>query len=352
MQLAAIRQDEGILPSNTYRVTILSCGGRFSEPSLSEHCFSGPGFSEHSVEAPMDDSARPISSRWRGAALLALLFLCLAAAPSLRAQDWIKTGTGLGVEKVRLAVPEFKPSSSDPQVTALLKVFNDTFWNDLDNSGIVELVSKSFYPLQVPGQPVDVVFAAWNAPPPNAAMLAFGNLGVSGGKVTVQGWLYDVKNTASPQVLGKVYTDNATEDAARLIAHKFADEIILRLGGGVGGIAESKIYFVSDRTGRKEIWVMDYDGSNQRQITHQGTISISPRISPDGSRLAFSSLTKSGWEITMYSFDLNRVVSYPRLGGTNLSPAWPPDGLKLAFSSSHGGDAEIYVSASGAVRGA
>ena len=299
----------------------------------------------------MDDSARPIPlrsrSRLRGP-LFALL-LCLAVVPWLGAQDWIKTGTGLGVEKVRLAVPDFRPSTSDPQNTALLKVFNDTFWNDLDNSGVVELVSKSFYPVQVPGQPVEVVFPAWNSPPPNAAMLAFGNLGAGGGKLTVQGWLYDVKNTASPQVLGKVYTDNATEDAARLIAHKFADEIILRLGGGIGGIAESKIYFVSDRSGRKEIWVMDYDGSNQRQITHQGTISISPRISPDGSRLAFSSLTKSGWEITMYSFDLNRVVSFPRYGGTNLSPAWSPDGLKLAFSSSHGGDAEIYVAdASGA----
>jgi hypothetical protein len=37
-------------------------------------------------------------------------------------------------------------------------------------------------------------------------MLAFGNLGVAAGKVTVQGWLYDVKNEKSPQVLGKQYT--------------------------------------------------------------------------------------------------------------------------------------------------
>jgi len=57
------------------------------------------------------------------------------------------------VEKVRLAVPDFKPSTTDPQNAALLKTFNDTLWNDLDVSGVVELVSKSFYPLQVPGQP-------------------------------------------------------------------------------------------------------------------------------------------------------------------------------------------------------
>jgi TolB protein len=58
------------------------------------------------------------------------------------------------------------------------------------------------------------------------------------------------------------------------------------------GIAETKIYFVSERTGHKEIWMMDYDGANQQQVTHLGSISLSPRISPDGSRLAFSSLTK------------------------------------------------------------
>jgi TolB protein len=272
-----------------------------------------------------------------------LLAFCGLLATSLFAQDWIKTGTGLGVEKVRLAVPDFKPGSGDPQAATLLRTFNETLWNDLDNSGVVELVSKSFYPLQVPGQTSEVNFPAWNGAPPNAAMLAFGNLGVAAGKVTVQGWLYDVKNTANPQVLGKQYTDNATDDAARLIAHKFADEIIYRLGGGIAGIAESKIYFVSDRTGHKEIWVMDYDGSNQRQITHLGSISLSPRVSPDGSRLAFCSITKSSWEIMMYSLDLDRMVAFPRFGGTNLSPAWSADGSKIAFSSSRGGTPQIYV---------
>ena len=258
-------------------------------------------------------------------------------------QDWIKTGTGLGMEKVRLAVPDFKPSTADAQNAALLKVFNGTLWNDLDNAGIFDMVSKSFYPLAVPGTPTDVQFAAWSAPPPNAAMLAFGNLGVTGGNVTVQGWLYDVKNIASPQVLGKQYQDSATTSAARIIAHKFADEIIFRLGGGIPGVAESQIYFVSSRTGHKEIWAMDYDGANQRQITHLNSISLSPRISPDGSRLAFSSMTKSGWDILMYSMDLNRLVSFPKFGGTNLSPAWSSDGTKLAFSSSRSGDPEIYT---------
>jgi TolB protein len=267
--------------------------------------------------------------------------LVLAFVPTRAQDDWIKTGTGLGVDKVRLAAADFKASTADDKNTALLKTFNDVLFNDLGNAGIFDLVSKSFYPLGAVGTAADVKFEAWSSPPPNAAMLAFGNLGVTGTNVMVQGWLFDVKNAASPQVLGKQYQDIANDDNVRTIAHKFADEIILRLGGGIAGIAESKIYFVSNRTGHKEIWVMDYDGANQHALTHLGSISLSPRVSPDGSRVAFSSLTKSGWDISMYSVELNRVVTFPHYGGTNLSPAWSPDG-KLAFSSSRNGDSEIY----------
>jgi len=59
---------------------------------------------------------------------------------------------------------------------------------------------------------------------------------------------------------------------------------------------------------------------------------------PDGTRLAFSALTKSGWEIMMYSLELNRMISFPHMSGTNLSPAWSGDGTKLAFSSSRSGE--------------
>jgi len=276
--------------------------------------------------------------------LLVVGFAVIGLGPSAaHAQDWIRTGTGLGVEKVRLAASDFKATTQDPNTPGLLKAFNDTLWNDLDNAGIFEMVSKSFYPTDVPGNPSEVHFDAWSTPPPNVSMLAFGDFGATGNSLLVHGWLYDVKNVGSPQVLGKQYTDAATQDGARTIAHKFADEIIFRLGGGVPGIAESKIYFVSDRGGHKEIWAMDYDGSNQHQVTHIGSISLSPRISPDGTRLAFSSLTKTSWEIMVYSVELNRLVSFARNGGTNLSPTWAPDGARVAFSSSRGGESNIYI---------
>ena len=257
--------------------------------------------------------------------------------------DWIRTGTGLGVEKIRLAVADFKAVSTDARTSDLQKVFNDTLRNDLTNAGIFEMVSPSFFPLGAIGMPSDVQLQGWANPPANAGMLAFGNIGVTGENIAVQGWLYDVKNPQSPQVLGKQYKETATPDNARLIAHRFANEIIFRLGGGIQGIFESKIFFISSRSGHKEVWEMDYDGANQKQVTHLNSISLSPRVSPDGSRIAFSSYAKGGPNIMMYSRDLNRMVSFPSFTGTNISPAWAPSGDRLAFSSSRTADPEIYL---------
>jgi len=280
--------------------------------------------------------------------LTILLFLFFAAA-LLSAQDWIRTGTGLGVEKIRLAAPDFKQVSTGTETQNLAMTFNLTFQNDLAQAGIFEMVSRSFFPLSVPGAPQEVVLNEWGSPPPNASMLAFGNLGVQGSQINVLGWLFDTKNPQNPQVLGKEYREPATEANARLIAHRFADEIIYRLGGGVQGIAETKIYYVSRRSGAKEIWQMDYDGADQKQLTHLGSIALSPHVSPDNSRIAFSGVTNdAGWQILMYSLELNRLVSFARFGGDNYSPAWSADGQNLAFSSSRTGNTEIYtVSASG-----
>jgi TolB protein len=274
---------------------------------------------------------------------IALLIALLSSIPSAAQTDWIRTGTGLGVEKVRIAVPDFKTSSTDPANAELLKTFNDTLFNDLNYAGIFDVVSKSFYPLQVPGTPQEIQLEPWGNPPPNAAMVAFGNFGKMGDDVVMQGWLFDVKNTASPQVLGKQYREKATTENARLIAHRFANEIIFRLGGGVPGIAETKIVFISARSGHKEVWIMDYDGAGQSQLTKLGSISLSPRISPDNGRVAFTTFARGGVDLTMYSLELGRVVTFPRFAGTNVSPAWSADGTKLAFSSSMRGDPEIFI---------
>jgi TolB protein len=282
---------------------------------------------------------------------LSLIVLATLAALPAAAQDWIRTGSNLGNDRIRIAAADFKPVGTDPQTPALKAAFDATLYGDLANAGIFDLVSKSMIPQTTPGSPQEISLTQWSAAPANAAMVAFGALSATNGRLAVYGWLDDARNTENPQVLGKQYNEEASQDMARTIAHRFADEIILRLGGGINGIAETKIYFVSSRSGTKEIWEMDYDGQNQHAVTHLGTISLSPRISPDNTRIAFASLGREGWAIRMYSFELGRLVSFPSgtAGGSNQSPAWSGDGTRLAFSSSRSGNPEIWIAdASGA----
>ncbi len=286
-------------------------------------------------------NASPLGSKTTARLLLPLFFL---AASIGGAQDWVHTGTNLGAQKIRLAAADFKMVGTDPALSNAQQTFNQVLYADLTNAGIFDMVSKSMSPPVMPGSPQEINLSQWNAPPANAAMVAFGAISVQNGRDVVFGWLFDAKNTGSPQVLGQQYNEAAGPDTARHIAHEFADAIIERLGGGINGIAESKIFYVSDRSGAKEIWEMDYDGFNQHQITHLGQICLSPRISPDGGRLAFSELTNKGSEIRIYSMSLNRMVSFPIHDGTDFSPAWSPDGNSLAFSSSRSGDPEIWVS--------
>ncbi len=275
----------------------------------------------------------------------ALFFLASLNCIPSPAQDWVRIGSNLGNAKIRLAAADFKPVGVDPQTPSLKAEFDSTLYNDLGSAGIFDLVSKSFAPPGTPGSPQEINLSQWSAAPASAAMVAFGALSATNGRLVVYGWLDDTSNTANPQVLGKQYNEAASLDMARTIAHRFADEIIARLGGGINGIAETKIFFISARTGSKEVWVMDYDGANQHAVTHLGSISLSPRVSPDNSRVAFATLGREGWSVRMYSLELGRLVSFPAgtAGGSNQSPAWSADGAKIAFSSSRSGDPEIWV---------
>lgn len=287
---------------------------------------------------------RPCFRACRFTNIVLLLATLAALTPCARTQDNIFTGTNSGATSIRIAVADFKPLSAEPQTATFKQTFDSTLFADLAAAGIFDIVSKSLMPPGTPGAPSEVQLSSYSNAPANAAFVAFGSLGVVGGRLVSNGFLFDAKNLQYPQVLAKQYSEEPTEDSARQIAHRFADEIILRLGGGTSGIAETKIYYIKLVSGNKEIWAMDYDGANQHQVTHLGTISISPRVSPDNSRLAFSSLGRNGFQIRMYSLVLGRVISFPEVGGTNVSPAWAPNGREIAYSSSRSGDPEIWIS--------
>src|SRR5208282_1279735 len=228
------------------------------------------------------------------------------------------------------------------------KTFHDVLWSDLEFSGILDLVSPSFYPTQIPSQPSELHAQDWSAAPASAYMVAYGTLNADASSLAVAGYLSDVNNPAAPVALQKIYRGSPTDADARHLAHQFADDIISRLSGGLPGIAQTQIAYVSGKTGNKEIWAMDYDGGNQHQLTHLRSISLTPRWSPDSTRIAFTcyvpyrSVTSA--QICLYSLDSNRLISFPRFRGTNSSPAFSPDGSHLAFMSSSAGSPAIFLS--------
>jgi TolB protein len=281
---------------------------------------------------------------------LSLAFLFLASP--LFAQGWFRTGTGLGVEKPRIAVTDFAPKTDNAKSHSAL--FTPVVRDDLAFSGVLELVSPSFYPTEVPTQPGELRNLTWTDPPLNSNFVAFGNLTESSSEVVISAWMFDVRSTSNQAVVGKVYRGVPTDPQVRKFAHQFADEIISKLSGGFPGIASTQIAFISSRSGTKELWVMDYDGSNQHPITSLKTISLTPRWSPDASRIAFTCFEPAGGvtsaQICMYSFDANKIVSFARYRGTNTAPTWSPDGSQVMFSSSMQGNPELYVTDAGGNR--
>jgi TolB protein len=279
-------------------------------------------------------------------ALMGMLVLLGLTATAARAQDWFRTGTGLGVNKPKVAVADFVSRNDASAMMASL--FSDVVRNDLDYSGILELASKSFYPTQVPSVPMELNYQAWSDPPTSAQFLAFGNLTVTGTSEEIQAWFNDVKNPSAPPVVGRVYRGDANEEQTRRYAHQFADEIIARLSGGLAGVASTQIAFVSTRSGNKEIWAMDYDGANQHELTSLHSIALTPRWSPDADRIAFTCYPTAGSilsaQICVYSTVSSRLLSWPRYRGTNSSPAWSPDGTKILFMSSMLGNPELFIS--------
>ena len=211
--------------------------------------------------------------------------VALVMAGAAFGQDWFRISTGLGVEKPRVAVADFAPRGDSAKGHSSL--FTQVVRDDLGFSGILELASPSFYPQQQPSVPSELRYTNWTDSPVNAHFVAFGNL-TETSEVAIEAWFYDVTNPSTQAVISKIYRGAATDAQVRKFAHQFADEIIGKLSGGLPSVASTQIAFVSSRTGVKEIWVMDYDGANQHAVTSLRSIALTPRWSPDSSRIAFT----------------------------------------------------------------
>lgn len=126
----------------------------------------------------------------------------------------------------------------------------------------------------------------------------------------------------------------------RMAVHAVSDEVV-RWATGDPGMAASRIAFVLQGRGSKEIYVVDYDGENVQRLTSDGSIALSPAWSPDGRLIAYTSY-RSGRPL-LYERDLrsgrDRVIS--DRDGVNITPSYSPDGRMIAFATSAGGNTEV-----------
>jgi TolB protein len=273
--------------------------------------------------------------------VLIVIFPTLWIKDNLSQEPQVRVGTSTGV-RARVAVADFQIRGNDPQLTQHTNLFNEVLWNDLDMAGVFELVPKSFYPLKLPSQPAEVVFEQWTSNEVRAQDLAYGNSSIERGQFVVECRLADASTKES--IIGLRYRVELEEAGVRSVAHKFADEIVLKIGGGIRGVGSTKIAFVSDRTGNKEIWTMDYDGYGQRAFTNYKSISLTPRWSSDNSKIAYTCYRRGNPDLYIQSVLDSRLLSFPFFGGLSTTPAWAPDGERIAFTSSQTQDPEIFVS--------
>jgi TolB protein len=282
--------------------------------------------------------------------LCAGLFFLAAGAVTLAQKVDITGDLGGKGGRPALAVIDFRGSGSQPFMSA----FNSTLFDDLQNSGLFDLRAKGMFPLNNPQRPEDLrpsdggqglALVDWSGAPVNASHLVFGYTAAQNGALVLYGYVDDARltNPQSAQLMASRYAGSLDEAGAIHIAHEFANDIIQRFGGGAS-LLGSRIYFVSKRTGSDEIWVMDWDGGNQKQLTRLNSLSIMPAVSSDGSRIAFTTYAKGTPRIMMIDSMSGRPLPfYNQEASMNANASFTPDGKQIYYASTAGGIAQIFA---------
>jgi TolB protein len=293
--------------------------------------------------------------------LIASIFLIFGSLTGLSAQQApaFKGVIRENGQKPAIAIPDFRASGGAAQYVA---VFNQTVRSDIESSGALTFVAKSMYPAQIPQQPSDLIAGAapaqqtgspqgkrladWGTPPISANYLGLGYAAEQNSQFVLFGWLYDISQAANlqgAQALGKIYTGPLNQDGAVQVAHQYAADILAIFG--VKSLIGTRIVFVSGRTGAKEIWTMSWDGTNQKPLTHYGAISSFPSVSPDGTKVAFTSWLKESPRIIIFSLESGRQLPfYNQRASLNCCLSFSPDGKEVIFSSTAGGGpAQLYT---------
>lgn len=227
------------------------------------------------------------------------------------------------VRKIMLAVPTF--SGSAGQGGAVAKLLS----KGLDLHSFIGVVDSSRY-----GGGRD---ADWKSLGVDYVVLGQVNTDPAG--IMVEGQILDV---ASNQLMAGRRLRGASAQLEEMTL-RLCDTLIQDFTGEQG-VARTRIAFVSDGTGRKEIYVSDILGLHPRQITRHRTLCVSPRFTPDSNSLAYSSYHRGNQDLYITDLRQNQATrALSRRKGLNLAPAFSPDGRTMIATLSKGGNPDLFT---------
>ncbi|MEA1990732.1 MAG: Tol-Pal system beta propeller repeat protein TolB [Thermodesulfobacteriota bacterium] len=232
------------------------------------------------------------------------------------------------LQKIPIAVPYLEVTPSTFENDFLGRKISKVLSDDLIFHGFFSVLDPASY-----GCRLDTDWSKFRLD-----YLVKGSMKKRGDSLTAELRLFDMSTGAMIQ--GRRY--NGPVKNYRMIAHRFCDLIVMAITGK-HGVSLSKITFVAKKDSLKEIYTSDFDGFNIRRETFDKGITVSPRYSPNGRYIAYTSY-KTGKPF-LYVKDtkigkIYRLTAYP---GLNISPAWHPDNQRLAVTLSKDGNPDIYI---------
>ncbi|WP_459903757.1 Tol-Pal system beta propeller repeat protein TolB [Desulfosarcina cetonica] len=269
--------------------------------------------------------------------LLLMIWMPLSSAVAAAQYNYIDISNPF-LSKTPIAVPTFKVRGGDPATSGIASDTAQLISHYLDFTGYFSLVKPGAF-LENP-QTMDITGAGiryrnWTAV--GAELLVTGGVVSHDGQAEFELRLFDT--VKEKLVLGKRY--RGTVGDYRQIARRFCSEVVYAIFG-TRGFFDSKLAFVSNGSGQKEIYLCEFDGSEITQFTHLRSISLFPDWSSDGRWLAYTTYAERQPRIYIQNINDKRVakINKPRL---QMSPAWLPGSFELAASLSFSGDQQIYL---------